>query len=621
MPPSFSTMEGSMTHRFRVQRKSPEPLVFSRLHGNSSSPGSSRTRGGTASRPACDRCRRLKKRCSRAVPDCAACVHAGRKCSYQVLQARVQELTQYVADIQQGRYQEQEQEQDMTPGQILESRALETETPRWNANASPAHTPVTIPAHLETPDSSVLVDAFFHHVYRAYPFIDEERVRRASLARVPDFWDTDSMILYMIMAIGYTSLQRSGKAPPGMTAGFEIPYADIMQRCVMNESIDSIQVLVLLALYSLFDPRGPSTWSIVGIITRQAMAQGLTRPNTGEDLPPKTIELRRRLFWSIFGLDRMIAVSVGASPDLTGDEMDVPFPAITVEEFASEKRAEHASMLQVSRHVIELRQLESKIMAIVHHQRPMAVSALTQADRNTITMRLRSGIENWYSHGCLISRPEVDNVRLHDTMGWLNARYYHLLLILYYPCQFNSGTTTNGATRVTALLELVRKFSQYNRVLLSHQQLPLNRVTLSRLFPPCLILVHCIACGVESIAVNMRNEIRAFTDILDSFPSSWTHARRLARILLELDDLISGHEAYPMEATREEWIRSIRHDLVSLLGEALGKASCYQDIIDHEEQDSTNLSYTRAADESPNMSAPAFPAIDQDASTIVCSFL
>ncbi|KAL4921476.1 fungal-specific transcription factor domain-containing protein [Aspergillus aurantiobrunneus] len=331
----------------------------------------------------------------------------------------------------------------------------------------------------------------------------------------------------------------------------------------MDEGIESIQILVLLALFSLFDSRGPSTWSIVGIITRQAMAQGMTRPTSAENLPPKTAELRRRLFWSIFGLDRMMAVSVGSSPGLVGGGMDIPSPAITVEEFASNQRAEHASMLQVSRHVIELRQLEAKIVATVHLQRRMAVSALTQTDRSTIRTRLRSEIENWYSHGCLIPRSGLDNVRLHDTMGWLNARYYQLLLILYYPCQFNSGTTPYGTGRVAALLELVRKFSGYNRVLLSHQQLLLNRVTLCRLFPPCLVLVYCFARDGAN-TFHARNEIRAFIDILDSFPETWTQARRLSRSLVELVELTVSHdESYPAGPPRAEWLHSLRHEMVS----------------------------------------------------------
>ncbi|KAL2855961.1 fungal-specific transcription factor domain-containing protein [Aspergillus pseudoustus] len=579
MPPKITKKDRNFaTHRFRLQRSPPSesPFVPSK---------------NPSARPVCDRCRRLKKRCDRGFPDCANCVHAGRTCSYEALQARVQQLIH---------------------GLEQKDTVVNDYTPTWGAPESP----VNVPPRMKVPEPTVLVDAFFHHVYRAYPFIEEERVRQAAAASTaPDCRDTDSTILYMVMAIGYTSLERSGKAPVGIESGFEIPYADIMQRCIMAESIDSIQILVLLALYSLFDPAGPSTWSIVGIITRQALAQGLTRPTIEESLSPKAVELRRRLFWSIFGLDRMMAVSVGESPGLVVEEMAVPFPAITVVEFASPKRADHASMLQVSRHVIELRQLESKILSTIHLQPRIAVSSLTQADRNTITTRYRSEIENWYSHGCLITKPEPDNVRLHDTMGWLNARYYHLLLLLYYPCQFNAGTAAHSAARITALLELVRKFVQYNRVLLSNQQLPLNRVTLDRLVPACLVLFYCFLRDEGSTALTARNEIRAVIEILESFPEKWTHARRLASVMIEFAELVASQEVYAVEAQRKEWLQSLRSELLALAGEILGKATCYQDLIDGEE----SVTYSRVEDESPRSGPPFVPV--EDASAIVCSYL
>ncbi|KAJ0426592.1 fungal-specific transcription factor domain-containing protein [Aspergillus carlsbadensis] len=577
MPPKIAKKEHNFaTHRFRLQRPS------------SSEPSSVPKNPGV--RPVCDRCRRLKKRCDRKVPDCANCVHAGRNCSYEALQARVQQLINGL---------------EHTDANANDSLG------QWNIPASP----INVPPPVEVSNLTVLVDAFFHHVYRAYPFIDEDRVRQAAVSSAPSCRDTESTILYMIMAIGYTSLERSGKAPAGIQSGFEIPYADIMQRCIMQESIDSIQILVLLALYSLFDPIGPSTWSIVGIITRQALAQGLTRPTVEDNLPPKTVELRRRLFWSIFGLDRMMAVSVGETPGLVVEEMALPFPAITVVEFASPKRTDHASMLQVSRHVIELRQLESKILSTIHLQARIAVGSLTQADRSTITTRLRSEIENWYSHGCLITKPEPDNVRLHDTMGWLNARYYHLLLLLYYPCQFNASTSAHSAARASALLELVRKFVQYNRVLLSHQQLPLNRVTLDRLVPACLVMFYCFVRDESSTALTARNEIRAVIDILESFSEKWTHARRLAGIMIEFAELVASHEAYTPEVQQQGWLRSLRRELVSLAGETLGKATCYQDLIDGEE----SVTYSRVEDESPRSGPSLVPV--EDASAIVCSYL
>ncbi|KAL4903051.1 fungal-specific transcription factor domain-containing protein [Aspergillus multicolor] len=497
-------------------------------------------------------------------------------------------------------------------------------------------------------DPTVLIDAFFHHVHRAYPFIDEERIRNASLEGrvdgVLDSQDPDAIILFMIMVIGYTSLQRSGQAPPGLPASFTfaVPYATILQRCIMHESLDSIQILVLLTLYSLFDACGPSPWSLVGIITRQAQAQGLTRaPPPSERLTPKAIELRRRLFWSIYGLDRMVSVSVGSYPGFRiGAETDIditteiPLPAITVAEFASPHRAEHASMLQVTRHVIDLRCLEARILSTIHLQRKTALATLTLTDRNTLASNLRAQIENWYSHGCLIARPELDNVRLHDTLGWLNARYYHLLLLLYYPCAFNARgalpsslhrqqTHGQGQDQATALLQLVRKFTQYNRLLLAYRQLPLNRVTLSRLFPACLVLLYCVGRGVSPFSAH--TEARALVEILESFSESWHHAQRLARILAGVSDLVTT--AHHGDASdKEGGLRSLRAELVGLTDEALGRSNCYQDMEDWNSDSSSywegvagaaGVSYTRAEDESPNMTVLS----EHEASMFACSFL
>ncbi|RAH65484.1 fungal specific transcription factor domain-containing protein, partial [Aspergillus aculeatinus CBS 121060] len=423
--------------------------------------------------------------------------------------------------------------------------------------------------------SIVLVEAFLHHVYRAYPFLDREWILRAA-ADVPDDGpEDDAMVLYMVMAIGHTSLERSGKAPSAGTAGFTIAYAEILQRCTMSESIHSIQILILLALYSLFDPQGPSTWTIVGIVTRQAVSLGLTRPGLWEDgLTPQAVQLRRRLFWSIFVLDRMMAVSVGQSPGLTVEDSMIPLPTITVEEFATPERAEVAAVLQVSRHVIELRQLEARILSTVHLAGGGSPEEKAPFDCSMITAKLRLEIENWYSQGCLISQPELDNVRVHDTMGWLNARYYHLLLLLYYPCRFNARSNASGAFRIRSLLELVRKFLQYNRVLLGSRQLPLNRITLNRLVPACLVLLHCFVSDAD-LADLIRIQARVCIDILGSFPPQWRQAHHLVDLMQKLQEIITGH----VIGTNDDSVQSLRLDMLSLLGDTLGRANCYQDIV------------------------------------------
>lgn len=88
----------------------------------------------------------------------------------------MQELTQYVTEL--------EQEQATVPVTVARHEPVEPA-------GDTASTTVT---HVEIPDPSVLVDAFFHHVYRAYPFIDEERVRGVEVSCVPDSRDTDAIV-------------------------------------------------------------------------------------------------------------------------------------------------------------------------------------------------------------------------------------------------------------------------------------------------------------------------------------------------------------------------------------------------------------------------------------------
>ncbi|RAH77164.1 hypothetical protein BO86DRAFT_347951 [Aspergillus japonicus CBS 114.51] len=561
---------------------------FRLLRSPSVDPASFNSHNRSNSHPACDRCRGMKKRCDRSRPDCASCIHAGRKCSYpggrdevEALQARLDKLTEHVRELEAVR----------TPQVGLAQRLIEP------------HGPVASPI--------VLVEAFLHHVYRAYPFLDKERILRAAVDVPNDSPEDDAMILYMVMAIGHTSLERSGKAPSAETAGFTIAYAEILQRCTMEESIYSVQILILLALYSLFDPQGPSTWTIVGIITRQAVSLGLTRPGLLEDgLTPQTVQLRRRLFWSIFVLDRMMAVSVGQSPGLTVEDAMIPLPTITVEEFATPERAEVAAMLQVSRHVIELRQLEARILSTVHLTGGCLPGEKAPFDCSTITAKLRLDIEDWYSQGCLISRPEPDNVRVHDTMGWLNARYYHLLLLLHYPCRFNVRSDVNGIFRVRSLLELVRKFLQYNRVLLSSRQLPLNRITLNRLVPACLVLLHCFASDAD-LADPIRIETRVCIDILGSFPPQWRQAHHLVGIMRKLEEILPG----PAIGVGDDSVQSSRLEMLSLLGDTLGRANCYQDIVSWEEP--TGLSFARMEGQSPKFAPPLSRLNEPD---VVCSF-
>ncbi|KAK8093501.1 hypothetical protein PG997_000186 [Apiospora hydei] len=625
--------------------------------------------------PACDRCRSFKKKCSRTFPVCSLCASAGQRCSFSTpasstnaqvhhLRARVEWLSRYINEAlplgpagieangqspaasimsaavaarqahqqhqQHQQQQQQQQQQHHLPPMHDDHHMMDhsQSTIEMNMNnsqpaSSPDHHSIahsvgsysdarsvtsTMTAQRLPPDAAArrFVDAYFRNV-----FGDFAQRRR----------DADSTLLYLIMAIGCTTLQRAGQIPDDTALRFDVAYSDIIQECLCRESIESIQILVLLALYSLFDPSGASAWSIVGIVSRQAMLLGLSRRASDETtLSATAIELRHRLFWSIYVLDRMMATSLGLPVALTDENMDVPLPGLTVEEFASAERSHFATILQTSRHVIQLRQMEDRILRHVHFRRQAEVSSLTYADRRAILQEMRADIENWYSNGCLVSPLEPDNVPIHNSITWLSARYYYLLLLLYYPSHFNSppnnsssasrGDGANGGVVSKAeLLRFAQKHLQSTSALFHQRQLPLNRVTLCRLLPVGLVLIrsflassYCHGEGAVSrvgtgaagdmMPFAAREDVAVLTSILDAFPEGWDTARRGAQILRQFLGLLTSISAAPPRTTTpascQDMMRPVVSAYLALMQDVLGKASCYR-FLDVPEDDDGEL--------------------------------
>ncbi|KAJ3514483.1 hypothetical protein NM208_g15059 [Fusarium decemcellulare] len=397
------------------------------------------------------------------------------------------------------------------------------------------------------------------------------------------------------MAIGCTSLVRAGQIPSDTARRFDVVYPEIIQECLCNESVESVQILVLLGLYSLFDPTATSAYFIVGIAARQAMVIGLTRPDDQSRTPAET-ELRHRLYWSIFVLDRMMAASQGLPAALTDESAHVQLPGILITEFSSAERALYARNLQTSRHVIQLRQLEYRILQAVHLQRSTDTAGTTPSDRRAVLSSLRAEIEDWYSNGCLMSPMEADNLPIHSSVTWLSAQYYHLLVHLYFPNHFNSSA---GAVTRAELLEFARKQLQANSALLQQRQLPLNRVSLCRLLPVCLVLMHDFVASYGSAnwgsqgpgLFAARDEVAILITIFESFPKGFTVAHEAARIVQQFAGIMTGHggmttayfgtqTVFPVTSkeTIEELMRPCITSFTGLLHQYLGKATCFQAI-------------------------------------------
>lgn len=134
-------------------------------------------------------------------------------------------------------------------------------------------------------------------------------------------------VLNMVYAIGALNLrltdQNYREVPP------EQFYISAMQHVAsVREAspIDNLQALVLLILYHLRSESRNGLWHLTGLAMRTVTDIGLHREVSTRNLPPLEKQLRRRLFWSVYALESILAGALGRPISLSDCDIDQPLP-------------------------------------------------------------------------------------------------------------------------------------------------------------------------------------------------------------------------------------------------------------------------------------------------------
>lgn len=73
----------------------------------------------------------------------------------------------------------------------------------------------------------------------------------------------------------------------------------------------------------MFDPSEVSLWHVVGFAARVAIALNLHRRVDDATLPPRVVEQRKRVFYSLYNLDRLVAATMSKPLAIADDDIDV----------------------------------------------------------------------------------------------------------------------------------------------------------------------------------------------------------------------------------------------------------------------------------------------------------
>ncbi|THV64789.1 hypothetical protein D6D28_09627 [Aureobasidium pullulans] len=318
-------------------------------------------------RTACDRCKGRKQKCDNAYPQCSNCAKAGKECnkpldteimsnSYtRALEDQVAYLEKRLMAMEQ--QQPRQSQTQANPRSAVNSSSFSTgvehtSTQNLGNNGVDTTEGLGSPFRQEVNVADVVgILSLGNGNSETYIGSSSGYALATDLGRMVQatVWnkalcDTNDgqhsfaspaynqtgfalFVLNMVYSIGALNLRLTDQSyrdtPP------EQFYLSAMQHVAsVREAspIDNLQALVLLILYHLRSESRNGLWHLTGLAMRTVTDIGLHREASTRNLPPLETQLRRRLFWSVYALESILAGALGRPISLSDCDIDQPLP-------------------------------------------------------------------------------------------------------------------------------------------------------------------------------------------------------------------------------------------------------------------------------------------------------
>ncbi|EXJ84041.1 hypothetical protein A1O3_04708 [Capronia epimyces CBS 606.96] len=302
----------------------------------------------------------------------------------------------------------------------------------------PCATPAPLPNRALV---SMLTSAYFDQVHPQFPFLHrpsylqwEEEVMAASEAGMTPN-PVYAFFVYALCAVGALTGPLAGATlPEGLYAAAEGLFENVMQQ----NSLESIQAILCCAMYSIRSPIGVSVWMLSGLALRQCLELGLHRKIRWSKMKSNSlkVELRKRVFWCSYNLDRAVAITLGRPVGIADHDIDVELPLDIDDEYITmngvtkpprTSKMEPVTTISTAIHTIRLRQIWARIQSSVYPQ----VGAEATIQSSALFERFKRELADW-----LESAPEQlpSNRANNNSFGskeWFSLMYHHSILLLH----------------------------------------------------------------------------------------------------------------------------------------------------------------------------------------------
>ncbi|KAI0468521.1 fungal-specific transcription factor domain-containing protein [Xylaria cf. heliscus] len=438
-----------------------------------------------------------------------------------------------------------------------------------------------------TKDQAVnLCQTYFDIIHVQYPFLHHPTFIRLLQRFFAD--DAQNHIagfqIYMVLAISATIVSRLHKIP----LSGERYYMTAMQyfeKIQIESSIQGLQCILLLLIFAMHSPTVRlDVWCLNYQCIASVLDLGLQRAvTTSSGISRLDQEMRTRIFWVVYTLDRTIATMMGRPIGLRDEACDFRMPAdLSDTEIESEATPSLSlgttTYMGYAIHLFKLAKINSEIKYVANSVNSDAPNYAYPAviDINAWQKEVLSRLDQWAAD-VPMARDQNDYSRT-----ILLLRYHSVRMLLLRPSP-NIPRPDQQALRYcyASAEESIRLFNElYKKNLLVHNWMTFHSTVLST-----ITMFYCIL-SVPSIATTLEVEdfmsnVRAGLSVLGAVGEHYSGAKRSRDILDELAGPISRWLLKKRRAEGPELLDHATADYMHSTESGFALPSMQTDTIDH----------------------------------------
>ncbi|KAI1104816.1 hypothetical protein F4804DRAFT_172953 [Jackrogersella minutella] len=239
--------------------------------------------------------------------------------------------------------------------------------------------------------------------------------------------------LYMIIILGSRALPQNGDSLAFQRKWFA--HVDKLPPVLGTSSLPNVCAYMLLSLYYHNTNDRTSAWTFQGVACRLAIALGMHRESSSGLFEPVERQLRKRVWWTLYGYEQFLCCSLGRPSAIDDREMDVGIPD---EEFLDTNLlppnyVEHSAQLNMLLAAIRRGIFDPAFVPVRMHVRALEFLKTLAAWEDALPGELKSTAFTTGSNG---------NSNQRRSSMLLHVQYQHALTFLTRPFLFDTIQST-----------------------------------------------------------------------------------------------------------------------------------------------------------------------------------